>query len=37
LKEFNDMGDEEMVTKHADFKAEIWWNYLRLRRSGRKD
>lgn len=33
LKEFTDMGVEEMVTKHADFKAEIWWNYIRLRRT----
>lgn len=33
LKEFTDMGVDEMVTKHPDFKAEIWWNYLRLRRT----
>ncbi|KAJ4129804.1 hypothetical protein NW768_006774 [Fusarium equiseti] len=33
LEEFTDMGVEEMVTKHTDFKAEIWWNYLRLRRN----
>ncbi|RBR24323.1 uncharacterized protein FIESC28_02813 [Fusarium coffeatum] len=33
LKEFTDMGVEEMVTKHPDFKAEIWWNYIRLIRT----
>ncbi|KAJ4004499.1 hypothetical protein NW752_011595 [Fusarium irregulare] len=36
LKEFTDMGIDEMVTKHPDFKAEIWWNYLRLGRTDRK-
>ena len=36
LKEFTDMGVEEMVTKHADFKAEIWWSYLRLKRTDEK-
>nr|CEG04735.1 unnamed protein product [Fusarium clavum] len=36
LKEFTDMGVEEMVTNHADFKAEIWWNYIRLIRTNKK-
>ena len=36
LKEFTDMGVEETITKHADFKAEIWWNYLRLKRTDRE-
>lgn len=34
IKEFIDLAVEEMVTKHADFKAEIWYNYIRLKRTG---
>ncbi|CAG7566334.1 unnamed protein product, partial [Fusarium equiseti] len=30
LKELTDIGVEETVTKHADFKVEIRWSYIRL-------
>ncbi|KAF5676149.1 benzoate carboxyl methyltransferase [Fusarium heterosporum] len=36
LEDFIDIAVDEFVTKHADFKAEIWYNYLRLRRTGNK-
>ncbi|KAF5000037.1 hypothetical protein FGRMN_2047 [Fusarium graminum] len=36
LEDFINIAVEEFVTKHADFKAEIWYHYLRLRRTGKK-
>jgi hypothetical protein len=33
LDDFLRISVEEFVTKFADFKAQIWWTYLRLKRT----
>ncbi|KAF4446881.1 Benzoate carboxyl methyltransferase [Fusarium austroafricanum] len=36
LDEFINIAVEEFVTKHADFKAEIWYNYIKLKRTDKQ-
>ncbi|WZH49384.1 S-adenosyl-L-methionine-dependent methyltransferase [Fusarium acuminatum] len=36
LEDFLKISVEEFVTKFADFKAQIWWTYLRLKRTDKK-
>lgn len=36
LDDFLKISVEEFVTKFADFKAQIWWTYLRLKRTDKK-
>ena len=36
LEEFINITVEEFVTKFADFKLEIWYNYIKLKRTDKK-
>ncbi|KAG5746988.1 hypothetical protein H9Q69_002444 [Fusarium xylarioides] len=36
LEEFINIAVEEFVTKFADFKLEIWYNYIKLKRTDKK-